>query len=482
MHIAIEGCCHGCLDEIYSSLETIEKQKGKKIDLLIICGDMETMRNQTDMEFCLNCPPKYKHMGDFHKYYSGAVKAPVLTIFIGGNHESSNYLQELCYGGWVAPNIYYLGYSNVIRVGGLRIAGLSGIYNKWSYKTGHHEVIPYNDQTLRSVYQVKQCEVEKLRLLSSKELSGDVIDIFISHDWPNSIEKYGDTERLLKFKPYFREESQNGTLGSPPNMELLKLLQPRHWFSAHMHVKFFATVQHLPQTETNGFAVAAKPKAIKVADPNSIDIDDNDDGAELQEEETVGNTDASSSASITNEKGSEEEISTFEKEAQSSSSSSSSNSLKQKGPKVTQFMALDKCLPKRQYLHVMEINAQDEGADKKEEIFLSYDEDWLAILRATHTHVPTNEAPQTRHDQHYYNQISLENERKYVRKAFLDRSEGKNSDHLEELYRIPENFSVTAPVHTPKTYFPLTRLGNPQTDLLLETLKLPHHITIPWKP
>ena len=45
------------------------------------------------------------------QYYSGEKKAPVLTIFIGGNHEASNYLQELPYGGWVAPNIYYLGYA-----------------------------------------------------------------------------------------------------------------------------------------------------------------------------------------------------------------------------------------------------------------------------------------------------------------------------------------------------------------------------------
>jgi len=43
------------------------------------------------------------------RYYSGEKKAPVLTVFIGGNHEASNYLQELPYGGWVAPNIYYLG-------------------------------------------------------------------------------------------------------------------------------------------------------------------------------------------------------------------------------------------------------------------------------------------------------------------------------------------------------------------------------------
>lgn len=43
------------------------------------------------------------------RYYSGEKNAPVLTVFIGGNHEASNHLQELPYGGWVAPNIYYLG-------------------------------------------------------------------------------------------------------------------------------------------------------------------------------------------------------------------------------------------------------------------------------------------------------------------------------------------------------------------------------------
>lgn len=55
--------------------------------------------------------------------------APCLTIFIGGNHEAVNHLWELYYGGWVAPNIYFLGFSGCVRVGGLRIAGLSGIHN-----------------------------------------------------------------------------------------------------------------------------------------------------------------------------------------------------------------------------------------------------------------------------------------------------------------------------------------------------------------
>jgi len=52
----------------------------------------------------------------------------VPTIFIGGNHEASNVLQELPYGGWVAPNIFYMGYAGVVRFGHIRIAGVSGIY------------------------------------------------------------------------------------------------------------------------------------------------------------------------------------------------------------------------------------------------------------------------------------------------------------------------------------------------------------------
>lgn len=43
------------------------------------------------------------------RYYAEEVRAPIPTVFVGGNHEASGYLQELPYGGWVAPNIWYLG-------------------------------------------------------------------------------------------------------------------------------------------------------------------------------------------------------------------------------------------------------------------------------------------------------------------------------------------------------------------------------------
>ena len=40
------------------------------------------------------------------------------------------------YGGWAAPNIYFLGFSGVVKFGNIRIAGLSGIHKHWDYHLG----------------------------------------------------------------------------------------------------------------------------------------------------------------------------------------------------------------------------------------------------------------------------------------------------------------------------------------------------------
>ena len=43
--IAVEGCAHGELDGIYASVLETQKRIGKKIDLLICCGDFQAVRN-----------------------------------------------------------------------------------------------------------------------------------------------------------------------------------------------------------------------------------------------------------------------------------------------------------------------------------------------------------------------------------------------------------------------------------------------------
>lgn len=137
--------------EIYASLRNLEQVEKIKVDLLLCCGDFQAVRNQDDLRnlcapekylyglhlFC-SYPIERRHMNTFYKYYSGEKQAPVLTIFIGGNHEAYNHLRELPYGGWVAPNIYYMGSSGVLNYRGLRIAGYTGIYSQEHYNKGTH--------------------------------------------------------------------------------------------------------------------------------------------------------------------------------------------------------------------------------------------------------------------------------------------------------------------------------------------------------
>ncbi len=138
----------------------------------------------------------------------------------------------------MAPNIYFLGFAGVVWFGGLRISGISGIFNQRHYHLGHYEKPPYHPDSLRSIYHQRELEVYRLSILSNQ------IDVFLSHDWPTGIWDYGDRDQLLRIKPYFTEEVNAGDMGSPPLMNLLKTLQPHFWFSAHLHVKFPAVVSH----------------------------------------------------------------------------------------------------------------------------------------------------------------------------------------------------------------------------------------------
>jgi len=177
-------------------------------------------------------------MGDFHKFYEGKSVAPYLTIFCGGNHEASNYLYELYYGGWAAPNIYYLGAANVVKFGPLRISAMSGIWKGYDYRKPHFERLPYNGYDLHSIHHIRELDVRKLLQIRTQ------VDIGLSHDWPRGIEYFGDHQELFRKKRGFREDSEHGKLGNVAARDVLDRLRPAYWFSAHLHVKFAAAVPH----------------------------------------------------------------------------------------------------------------------------------------------------------------------------------------------------------------------------------------------
>lgn len=225
------------MDTIYATAEVECERKGwnlSDLDFLIICGDFQAIRNELDLN-CMSVPRRYRKLGDFHKYYSGEAQAPVLTLVVGGNHEASNHLFELYHGGWLAPNIYYLGAAGVVRYGPYRIAGISGIYYSNDYRKPHSERLPYDRDDIRSVYHVREYDVQRLLQLRKP------VDIVLSHDWPAWIELFGDYKDLYAKKPHFFTSAVADRLGSKPGTELLGHLRPRYWFSGHMHVRFSAT-------------------------------------------------------------------------------------------------------------------------------------------------------------------------------------------------------------------------------------------------
>uniref|UniRef100_A0A0K0CW00 DBR1 domain-containing protein n=1 Tax=Angiostrongylus cantonensis TaxID=6313 RepID=A0A0K0CW00_ANGCA len=301
VRIAVAGCAHGEMDKIYAVLAEIEKEKGCRFDLLICCGDYQAVRNYGDLHH-MHVSEKYRSLQTFYRYYSGEKVAPILTVFVGGNHEASGYLVELPNGGWVAPNIYYMGFANVVRFAGLRIAGLSGIFNAKEFHRGHYECPPYSDQSeIVSSYHVRNIDVWRLKQLrpTDGDYTSNPIDIMVTHDWPAGIVDYGDKSWLLKAKPFFRNDVVCGKLGNPATMKLLFDIRPRYWLSAHLHVAFAALVPHIAKDG----ARAAAP---------------------------------------------------------------------------TRFLALDKPIPRRHFVQALEM---DIAADA--ELKLSYDPQWLAILKLT---------------------------------------------------------------------------------------------------
>lgn len=61
LNVAVEGCCHGELDRIYQTIQELEQENDLKVDLLLICGDFECLRDIADLH-CLAVPEKYRKM------------------------------------------------------------------------------------------------------------------------------------------------------------------------------------------------------------------------------------------------------------------------------------------------------------------------------------------------------------------------------------------------------------------------------------
>ena len=518
VRLAIEGCGHGTLHAIYASIAQACKVKGwPGVDLLIIGGDFQSVRNGYDLN-CVAMPAKYREMCDFHEYYSGAREAPYLTVFVGGNHEASNYLFELYYGGWVAKNIYYMGAASVVRLGPLRIAGLSGIWKAYNYRKPHYERLPYNESDMKSIYHVREIDVRKLQQVRTQ------VDIGISHDWPRGVEWKGDWKKLFRQKGHLEEDARNNQLGSVAAKVVVDRLKPRWWFSAHLHCKFAGIIDHsesgLDSQQGPSRVSAATPAAIAPAvtkneDEIDLDLDDdvdekpattngnaapvvpvNADEIDLElEDDTDGVAPVAPGQGLD---GVQVPVPGDQKPQVNSQPSINTDAARAALPaafqrpreeaelveippditnRTTHFLALDKCIPNRDFLQLMTIPCSEE-TQLSRPLRLEHDKEWLAITRAFAIHEPLLlgdpkfNTPRAKSASEYATLIdeSL---------AWIDSS---NID-----LRINNDFEQTAPVYDGQNFrLPqyerdaggLREYSNPQTTKFCQMLEIPNPFDI----
>ncbi|KAI2463344.1 lariat debranching enzyme, C-terminal domain-containing protein [Annulohypoxylon bovei var. microspora] len=483
LRIAVAGCGHGTLDALYASAQaSCEARQWEDLDLFIIGGDFQAVRNAADLSV-MSVPAKYRELGDFPDYYSGKKKAPFLTVFVGGNHEASAHLWELYYGGWVAPNIYYMGAANVLRLGPLRIAGMGGIYNERHYDKTHYERLPFGRSEISSFYHTREFDVRKLLLLQEQ------VDVALSHDWPKTIENHGNTTSLFKWKPDFKKESLDGSLGNPAAEYVMDRLRPKYWFSAHMHCKYPAVKIYKNQTKAElakiekaqqkNEAAEAISKEV-VANPDEIDLDMDDDEADHSPAKPTDITIAPEPESATPVDAISEEVraqlpASFAKPVQRPPGVNPGQPVPPTiKNKTVRFLALDKCLPGRKFLQLCEVTPVGKSYKKPPPgpYVLEYDPEWLAVTRALAPYLVIGgqylaQAPPDLGEEVYRPMIDQERawvEQNIVRKKKLV---------------VPQNFAITAPPHRRGTdpeevnYQP-DEYTHPQTTAFCELLGVPN--------
>jgi len=413
----------------------------------------------------------------------------------------------------VAPNIYYLGAAGVVTFRGLRIAGASGIFKRHDYDMGRHEQPPYDNSSLRSVYHVRNVEVARLKCLSlpshtqyhnnNHNNNSTNIDIMISHDWPRGIEQHGNTAALIRKKKFFAKEIHENSLGSPANEELLNVLKPTYWFAAHLHVKFKATYHHHQQNK-NKNNNNKHPSPPSSATTNTTFIPSQVKRSSMSHTTNTTSTKAlNNHNNVTPNEASTPHTTFIGVESPATACAKANNGADDLTDMMTKFLSLDKCLPRKHYLQIINIptphTTQEHAvtgaacSSTTNDASLHYDLEWLAILQKTHHW--TNKSRSRNRDPDIADVHITQEDIDTIRQKLKLRLQTdirtnqhptppKDAIDTSDETRIPNDFTMTAHPHgTVGSDTPMgggNMIGNPQTDRTFSLLGLDHTITTPY--
>lgn len=266
MKVLVFGCVHGNFDEVYDTICATQP------DISILNGDLQAFLSDRDLSSGF-LKDKYENVGSFIKFFTGERLMPCLCICIGGNHENNAFMPLFPYGGFIARNIFYLGYCGVVNVvinGELIvISGVSGlskmhtrqdinqfldrslrrslfIDNSWLRKDDVFGFVHTSPHDLALVHLFLRTLNEYLSQdhMSDKSLSNQpnvVRLLFLTHEWPCGVKRF-IPDRMLK--SFLRQEPHDRVGGLYLGYlwrSLAEVLISHEasfkpvWLAAHMH-------------------------------------------------------------------------------------------------------------------------------------------------------------------------------------------------------------------------------------------------------
>jgi hypothetical protein len=212
MRIAVVGDLHGHWLKLRECLVRIHDET--PLDLVLQVGDAQATRDELDLSF-MPVPERHRSLGDFNRLDESW---PIPTWFIGGNHEPFNRLESMPQGGTVLPNLDYMGRISSRTIGGMRIAGVSGIFSSRFYESSR-DPWPFHVSKTKQASYFRRKELQQLAGTPSP-------DILLIHEWPTQME----AARTAMWPNHWAK------VGSEPLGDLISRLRPRFVFCGHMHV------------------------------------------------------------------------------------------------------------------------------------------------------------------------------------------------------------------------------------------------------
>lgn len=220
IYFAAVGDVHGNMHLMVKLLTDWEEKTNKQLAFVLQVGDFEPHRDEVDLTTTPG-PQKYRKLGDFPDFYTGKAVFPWSVWFIAGNHEPYGFIDQIPQGGKIANNCYYLGRVGTVTLSGLKVVGVSGIYDPEIFETERPDISLIGESSRKKYVGFTEAEITQGIDFSSA-------DILLLHDWPSGI--INPTE-AAKFG-WVRE------VGNEYARLLVEFLQPKLVLCGHMHQSY----------------------------------------------------------------------------------------------------------------------------------------------------------------------------------------------------------------------------------------------------